>query len=178
LWLSVASMGATFFGIPGSSPAFDVLAKLTGYRPSASRSRIDTADSQAALLRFRQELFASRTAGAHPASGSPRSSRGSLDAASSPANSPGGAARSISSIVYSAARDFGLSGSYLLSVARCESELDPRAVSAAGYYGLFQFDQGTWASYGYGSIYDPVAQAQTAARLMAAGQTGRWPNCI
>jgi soluble lytic murein transglycosylase-like protein len=71
----------------------------------------------------------------------------------------------------------GIDGNYLLSIARCESSLNPRAVGSSGYYGLFQFDQQTWAAYGYGSIYDPVAQSQTAARLIAAGQTSRWPNC-
>jgi soluble lytic murein transglycosylase-like protein len=80
-------------------------------------------------------------------------------------------------VIYSAAAEAGLSGGYLLAVANCESGLDPRAYNAAGYYGLFQFDQQTWMSYGYGSIYDPVAQARTAARLLAAGQASRWPNC-
>jgi hypothetical protein len=64
-----------------------------------------------------------------------------------------------------------------LSVADCESTLNPTAYNAAGYHGLFQFDQTTWSAYGYGSIYDPVAQSRTAARLIAAGQQSRWPNC-
>jgi hypothetical protein len=50
-------------------------------------------------------------------------------------------------------------------------------VNPAGYYGLFQFSTGTWAGNGYGSIYDPVAQARTAARMIAAGGASRWPNC-
>jgi soluble lytic murein transglycosylase-like protein len=84
---------------------------------------------------------------------------------------------SISGVIDAAAREFGLSGSYLTSVATCESNLDPRAYNAGGYYGLFQFDAQTWGAYGYGSIYDPIAQARTAARLLAAGQSFRWPNC-
>ena len=91
-----------------------------------------------------------------------------------PAYSYGG---SVTEIIYAAAAEFGLDGSYLLSVAECESGLDPSAYNSAGYYGLFQFDQTTWAAYGYGSIYDPVAQARTSARLLAAGQSSRWPNC-
>jgi soluble lytic murein transglycosylase-like protein len=91
-----------------------------------------------------------------------------------PAPASGG---SITEIIYAAAAEFGLSGEYLLSVASCESGLDPQAYNPAGYHGLFQFDQQTWAAYGYGSIYDPVAQARTAARLLAAGQASRWPNC-
>jgi soluble lytic murein transglycosylase-like protein len=84
---------------------------------------------------------------------------------------------SITGIIYEAAADAGIEGDYLLSVAYCESDLDPGAVNAAGYYGLFQFDEPTWAEFGYGSIWDPVAQAQTAARMLAAGMYDRWPNC-
>lgn len=87
------------------------------------------------------------------------------------------AANSVSGIIYAAATEFGLDPSYLLSVASCESGLSPTAYNPAGYHGLFQFDQSTWAAYGYGSIYDPTAQARTAARLIAAGQSSRWPNC-
>jgi soluble lytic murein transglycosylase-like protein len=86
-------------------------------------------------------------------------------------------AGSLASIIYAAAAEFGIDGSYLLSVASCESGLNVQAYSPAGYHGLFQFDQATWAAYGYGSIYDATAQARTAARLIAAGQASRWPNC-
>ena len=84
---------------------------------------------------------------------------------------------SVTDIIYAAAAEFGLDGGYLVSVASCESGLDPGAVNPAGYHGLFQFDEQTWGAYGYGSIYDPTAQARTAARLLAAGQSSRWPNC-
>ena len=87
------------------------------------------------------------------------------------------AANSVTGIIYAAANEFGLDPSYLLSVASCESGLSPTAYNPAGYHGLFQFDQTTWAAYGYGSIYDPTAQARTAARLIAAVQSSRWPNC-
>ena len=86
-------------------------------------------------------------------------------------------ANSTTGIIYAAAAEFGLDPAYLLSVASCESGLNPTAYNAAGYHGLFQFDQTTWAAYGYGSIYDPTAQSRTAARLIAAGQSSRWPNC-
>jgi soluble lytic murein transglycosylase-like protein len=86
-------------------------------------------------------------------------------------------AGSLAAIVYDAAAEFGLDGSYLLSVATCESGLNTQAYNAAGYHGLFQFDQATWSAYGYGSIYDATAQSRTAARLIAAGQSSRWPNC-
>ena len=87
------------------------------------------------------------------------------------------ATTSTTGIIYAAATEFGLDPAYLLSVATCESGLNPTAFNPAGYHGLFQFDQTTWAAYGYGSIYDPVAQSRTAARLIAAGQQSRWPNC-
>ncbi|MBD0293049.1 MAG: transglycosylase family protein [Jiangellaceae bacterium] len=90
---------------------------------------------------------------------------------------PAAPAGSITEIIYAAAAEYGLSGSYLLSVAACESGLNPSAVNPAGYHGLFQFSTGTWASQGYGSIYDPIAQARTAARMLAAGGAGAWPNC-
>ncbi|MDQ4145325.1 MAG: transglycosylase family protein, partial [Actinomycetota bacterium] len=83
----------------------------------------------------------------------------------------------IADIVYEAAAEFGIDGDYLLSVARCESALHQYAYNVGGYHGLFQFDFQTWGAYGYGDIYDPVAQARTAARLIADGQTQRWPNC-
>ena len=87
------------------------------------------------------------------------------------------AATTTTGVIYAAANEFGLDPDYLLSVAVCESTLNPTAYNPAGYHGLFQFDQTTWAAYGYGSIYDPTAQARTAARLIAAGQGSRWPNC-
>jgi soluble lytic murein transglycosylase-like protein len=90
---------------------------------------------------------------------------------------PPAPAGSVTAIVYDAAAEFGLSGSYLASVAACESGLNPSAANPAGFYGLFQFDSSTWAAEGYGSIYDPVAQARTAARLLAAGHASRWPHC-
>ena len=86
-------------------------------------------------------------------------------------------ATSTTGIISAAAIEFGLDPGYLISVATCESGLDPNAYNPAGYHGLFQFDQTTWSAYGYGSIFDPTAQSRTAARLIAAGQSSRWPNC-
>lgn len=83
----------------------------------------------------------------------------------------------IEDAISSAASEFGVDRNYLRSLAWCESDLDPTAYSSAGYYGLFQFDEVTWAEHGYGSIWDPVAQARTAARLLAMGEDDRWPNC-
>ena len=79
--------------------------------------------------------------------------------------------------IYFAARRYGVDRHYLRSLAWCESDLDASAHSPAGYYGLFQFDEQTWSEYGHGSIWNPFAQARTAARLLAAGEHERWPNC-
>lgn len=84
---------------------------------------------------------------------------------------------SVTSIIEAAALEFGIEPGYLISIAECESGLDPTAYNSAGYHGLFQYDDTTWSAYGYGSIWDPVAQARTTAELLAAGQSSRWPNC-
>jgi hypothetical protein len=96
---------------------------------------------------------------------------------------PGGAPTPIPSggeihqIIVNAASEFGVSADYLLSIAECESTFNPNAYHPAGYHGLFQFDFTTWGEFGYGSIYDPVAQARTTARLIKAGESDRWPIC-
>ena len=90
---------------------------------------------------------------------------------------PGYGSGSVTSIIEAAALEFGIEPGYLISIAECESGLDPTAYNSAGYHGLFQYDDSTWSSYGYGSIWDPVAQARTTAELLAAGQASRWPNC-
>ena len=84
---------------------------------------------------------------------------------------------SVEGIIRAAAARHGVDGDYLVSVASCESGLDPHAVNPSGYYGLFQFDQATWGEYGSGSIYDASAQAEAAAGMMAAGMSSRWPVC-
>ena len=80
-------------------------------------------------------------------------------------------------IIYAAADEFGVDGGYLVSIAQCESSLSPGAYSSAGYKGLFQYDDATWATWGYGSVWDPIAQARTTAELISLGQSARWPNC-
>jgi len=127
---------------------------------------IETTESATSMLRFRTTMFKTRPS----PTPTPTPSETEAEVAPPPAGS-------IAGIIYAAAAEFGIDGGYLYSVASCESALNPSAVNGAGYYGLFQFDQSTWAVYGYGSIYDPTAQARTAARLLAAGQASRWPNC-
>jgi hypothetical protein len=84
---------------------------------------------------------------------------------------------SITGIIKAAAAEHGIDGDYLVSIAECESGLDPQAYNSAGYHGLFQYDDSTWAAYGNGDIWDPAAQAEATAKLIADGQSSRWPNC-
>ncbi len=166
----VLSVLATITGLPGATFALDALERLAPARPTRAELRgIEASENIASTVRFRRKVFERRPRPERR----PISRRGSVEAQGE-ATASGG---SIPEVISSAAAEFGLDAGYLLSVAGCESGLDPGAVNAVGYYGLFQFDETTWAAYGYGSIYDPIAQSRTAARLLAAGQTSRWPNC-
>ncbi|GGO68495.1 resuscitation-promoting factor [Nocardioides deserti] len=65
-------------------------------------------------------------------------------------------------------------------LARCESGGNPRAVNAAGYYGLYQFDTGTWRSVGgRGMPHRVPAAEQTYRAKLLYKQRGRspWPHC-
>lgn len=173
-WLWAASVAAMVLGVPGSHVGADMLHRL-GLDKGEMRG-IETTESAAGLMKFRGGTFQMRPV----ATPEPTPEPEPVVAAPAPVEAaavPVAPAGSITAIIYAAAAEFGLSGDYLLSVAACESGLNPSAVNAAGYYGLFQFGSGTWATEGYGSIYDPVAQARTAARMLAEGQASRWPNC-
>jgi soluble lytic murein transglycosylase-like protein len=164
--LAFVSLCALALGVPGADAGLAALQRFVGGETpvAAPAESITTTDSAHSLMKFRRDMFEAR----------PKPRPSDPGSASSLAQAEAG---SMGDIIYSAASEFGLAGDYLLGVAVCESNLDPQAVNAAGYYGLFQFDHTTWAAYGYGSIYDPTAQARTAARLLAAGQHSRWPNC-
>ena len=66
------------------------------------------------------------------------------------------------------------------ALANCESGGNPNAVNPAGYYGLYQFDLGTWRSVG-GSGLPTSASAgeQTYRAKLLYKQRGRspWPTC-
>ena len=169
LWLTCV-MGA-LAGIPfaakGVSLTGDLIAR---FRPA--KGGIETSESAASMMRFRAAMFETRPSPTPTPTEEPEVVE--EEAAVVAYVPPSG---SISEIIYAAAAEFGVDGAWLVSIAACESGLNPSATNPAGYYGLFQFDEGTWASYGYGSIYDATAQARTAARLIAAGQASRWPSC-
>ncbi|MEJ7797967.1 MAG: transglycosylase family protein [Solirubrobacteraceae bacterium] len=69
----------------------------------------------------------------------------------------------------------------LLQIASCESEGDPRAVSADGrYYGKYQFSHKTWRSVGgrgNPAKASELEQDRRAAVLLARDGTAPWPNC-
>lgn len=66
------------------------------------------------------------------------------------------------------------------ALADCESGGNPRAVNPAGYYGLYQFDLGTWGSVGGSGLPTsaPAAEQTYRAKLLYQ-QRGRspWPTC-
>lgn len=66
------------------------------------------------------------------------------------------------------------------ALARCESGGNPRAVNPAGYYGLYQFDTGTWRSVGGSGLPSRAsAPEQTYRAKLLYKQRGRspWPSC-
>lgn len=78
-------------------------------------------------------------------------------------------------IIYLASQKYGVSYPLLLSVARCESTLNPLAVNrSSGASGLFQFMPSTFSSHGGTNIWDPVQQANIAAQMFAAGESSAW----
>ncbi|MPZ90067.1 MAG: transglycosylase SLT domain-containing protein [Actinobacteria bacterium] len=134
---------------------------------------VEASDSHASIVRFRREVFKERK---KPVKPEPEPAPAETDEPVVEAAAVVSAG-SIEEIIGAAATEFGLDPGYLIEVASCESGLDPSAYNAAGYYGLFQFDEHTWGAYGYGSIWDASAQSRTAGRLIAAGEASRWPNC-
>lgn len=71
--------------------------------------------------------------------------------------------------------------SALKSIAACESNGNPRAISASGMYrGKYQFSRSTWRSVGGSG--DPARASETeqdrrAAILYRTGGPGHWPVC-
>jgi uncharacterized protein YabE (DUF348 family) len=66
------------------------------------------------------------------------------------------------------------------ALAACESGGNPRAVNAAGYYGLYQFALSTWYSVGgTGNPIDATPEEQTyrAQVLYQRSGAGQWPVC-
>lgn len=65
-------------------------------------------------------------------------------------------------------------------VIECESGGDYGAVNPAGYYGAYQFDQGTWDAYapeGYAGVNPAEAPPEVQDAAAAAVPYDAWPNC-
>ena len=74
----------------------------------------------------------------------------------------------------------GVSQSTLDAIAACESGGDPTAVNAAGYYGKYQFDTGTWAAVGGSGNPAEASEAEQdyrAALLYSRAGASPWPVC-
>jgi hypothetical protein len=91
------------------------------------------------------------------------------------ATGPPASPNSIIGIIEAAAARWGVSGSWMVNIARCESGLRPNAYNPRGpYIGLFQFLQSTFTGNGGTNIYDPADQANIAAKMLAHGQAHQW----
>lgn len=78
--------------------------------------------------------------------------------------------KTVAEIVVDAAVRHGIDQDFFLKVAKCESNLDPRAINPRGpYIGLFQFHPRTYSAFGGRDLYDPVEQSEVAARMFAQG---------
>jgi uncharacterized protein YabE (DUF348 family) len=72
------------------------------------------------------------------------------------------------------------SGLNWAALAKCESGGNPKAVNPAGYYGLYQFSTGTWASVGGSGLPSNASSAEQTSRaqmLYNKAGVGSWPSC-
>jgi len=99
---------------------------------------------------------------------------------------PPGVTGRVRHAVYDSALTFGVPYPTLLNIARCESNLNPRA-SHAGHYGLFQFLPATFREGARGmrgatgitahSYWNPRDASYVAGYLFAIGLSPRW-TCV
>ena len=80
--------------------------------------------------------------------------------------------------------DFGLAGGVspatLATIASCESGGDYSTNTGNGFYGAYQFDQGTWESVGGSGLpsdASPAEQDYRASLLYAEAGSSPWPVC-
>jgi hypothetical protein len=79
--------------------------------------------------------------------------------------------------ITAAAEKYGVSVSWMLKTANCESHFHWNSVNPRGpYIGVFQFLMSTFIANGgtAASIWDPAAQANIAAKMFADGQSHEW----
>jgi len=79
--------------------------------------------------------------------------------------------------ITAAATHWGVSVSWMLRTANCESHFHWNSVNPSGpYIGVFQFLMSTFIANGgtAATIWSPVAQANIAAKMFAHGQAHEW----
>jgi hypothetical protein len=79
--------------------------------------------------------------------------------------------------ITAAAQRYGVSVSLMLQTANCESHFHWNSVNPGGpYIGVFQFLTSTFVANGgtAATIWNPVAQANIAAKMFANGQSEEW----
>jgi hypothetical protein len=79
--------------------------------------------------------------------------------------------------ITAAAEHYGVSVSWMLRTANCESHFHWNSVNPRGpYIGVFQFLMSTFIANGgtAAGIWDPVDQANIAAKMFADGQSHEW----
>jgi hypothetical protein len=82
---------------------------------------------------------------------------------------------SVEGIIRAAADRHGVSGDWMVRIARCESGLRPNAYNPRGpYIGLFQFLESTFRANGGTNIYDAADQSEVAATMLSHGQAHQW----
>jgi len=94
-----------------------------------------------------------------------------------PAPAPAPAGNNIIGIITAAAQRYGQSPAAMISVAKCESGLNPLAVNrSSGASGLFQFLPSTWRTtpYASSSIFNATANANAAAWMWSVGRQREW----
>jgi hypothetical protein len=93
---------------------------------------------------------------------------------------PGGLSVSQAQVVAditAAAEHWGVSVSWMLKTANCESHYHWNSVNPSGpYIGVFQFLMSTFIANGgtAATIWNPAVQANIAAKMFAHGQSGEW----
>lgn len=74
-----------------------------------------------------------------------------------------------------------VSGDVWYKLRLCESGNDYKKNSGNGYYGAYQFSEGTWASmdtgYAFAHQAPPSVQDDAAKRLQQRSGWGQWPHC-
>jgi len=85
------------------------------------------------------------------------------------------APNSVEAIIRAAAARHGVSGDWMVKIARCESGLRPHAFNPVGpYYGIFQFLMSTFRAHGGTDIWDPYQQAEITATMLSHGGARAW----